>query len=206
MHLYIIRHGECSYATPDSPLTTLGQKQAQKTANYFLSKKLDYIYSSPLVRSLETAIPLAKQAELSINVLTDLREGFSNYHKGSALQELQAKFPQAQFPNDITEDGWEHGNDEYVDWQPRCERILEVLQNYPKDSRIAIFTHGGLGNYLLHHILGLSFEKPLWFELANCSITKIRFVPDPKAERPDWPLYPPIDVEVHAVNETTHLQ
>jgi len=206
MHLYIIRHGECSYRTPDSGLTEKGREQALKTAEYFSQKQVQYIFSSPLIRALETAQPLAMQKELPITVMTDLREGFSNSHTARARQELQDMFPKVQLPYDINKNGWLHGNDHYVDWKPRCENILKTLYSYPKDSRIAVFTHGGFGNYLLHSILGLNFEKPIWFELANCSITKVRFVPDPKAERPNWPLYPPVDIEVHTINKTTHLQ
>lgn len=144
--------------------------------------------SSPLIRTLETATPIADSLQLSTVVWSDLREGFSHYHQGRSLAELQDRFPNAQFPEEINEQGWHHGDDIYVDWKSRCERVLNQLSLFSDDSCIALINHGGFGNYLLHSALGLSFERPYWFELANCSISRLRFVPNPEAERPNWPL------------------
>jgi hypothetical protein len=47
--------------------------------------------------------------------------------------------------------------------------------------------------------------SPQWFELANGSITRVRLIPDPQAERLDWPLYPPIPVEIKNINDIAHL-
>ena len=212
MHLYLIRHGEClgqtdpgHYADPDSPLSSLGRQQAQLTARCLSRVKLTQVLSSPLVRSLETAQAIAELQQLSVEAWTDLREGFSHYHRGRALAELQDRFTNARFPKEVDEQGWHHGNDVYDDWQPRCERILKKIGVLSADSHVALVSHGGFGNYLLHSALGLDFKKPHWFELANGSISRLRFVPHPEAERPNWPLYPPVGLEIHSINEAAHL-
>ena len=153
MNLYLIRHGEClgqsdptHYSNPDSPLSVLGEQQAVLTAKHLSRANLSYVISSPLIRALATARPIA-----------DLFN---------------------------------------IDWEIRCKRVLEKLALLPRDSQVAMISHGGFGNYFLHSVLGLSFKQPIWFELANGSISHIRFVPNPKDERPDWPLYPPVNVEV----------
>ena len=212
MNLYLIRHDECLgqtdpdyHSDPDSSLSSLGQQQAQLTAKFLARVNFTQVISSLLVRSLETAQAIAEPQGLPVEVWTDLREGFSRYYRGRALAELQDKFANARFPKEIDEQGWHHGNDVYDDWQPRCERILKKIGVLPTDGHVALVSHGGLGNYFLHSALGLDFKKPHWFELANGSISRLRFVPHPEAERPNWPLYPPVRLEVHSINEAAHL-
>jgi broad specificity phosphatase PhoE len=44
---------------------------------------------------------------------------------------------------------------------------------------VALVTHGGLANALLHAIVKISPIAPQWFELANSSISHVRLVHDP---------------------------
>src|SRR5206468_3641607 len=61
--LYLIRHGEntanltreFSHRAVDYSLTPKGMLQAQQTAEYFKTRRVDAIYTSPLKRALETA-------------------------------------------------------------------------------------------------------------------------------------------------------
>lgn len=212
MNLYLIRHGEClgqsdpaHYSNPDSPLSALGEQQAVLTAKHLSRANLSCVVSSPLVRALATAAPIAQSFNIPVLVWTDIREGFSDYHKGFSLAKLRTEFPNTQFSEEVTEEGWHHGNDFYDDWEIRCKRVLEKLALLPQNSQVAMITHGGFGNYFLHSVLGLSFKQPIWFELANGSVSHLRFVPNPKDERPNWPLYPPVSIEVHSINTIAHL-
>lgn len=212
MNLYLIRHGECLgqsdptyYSDPDSPLSSLGIEQALLTANYFFKINLTHVISSPLIRSLATATPIARLFNLPVLVWTEAREGFSDYHVGFSLTKLQKEFPDAQFSKEISETGWHHGNDKYEDWKIRCKQVMEKLLQLPHNSHIVLVSHGGFSNYFLHSALSISFEKPVWFELANGSVSHIRFVPNPDTERPNWPLYPPVKIEIHSINSVVHL-
>ena len=122
-------------------------------------------------------------------------------------QELLARFPRALFPASVNEDGWTHpGDDTYETFFDRARAAVQrVKTSFGPDNRIAIVTHGGIANYLLHAILQISPATPQWFELANGSISHVRLVPDPKKERPDWPLFPPVQAEVWRINDTSHL-
>jgi broad specificity phosphatase PhoE len=46
------------------------------------------------------------------------------------------------------------------------------------EERIAIVSHGGFYNDLLHTILKLPRRNGLWFSLYNTAITRIDFHPD----------------------------
>lgn len=214
MFLYLVRHGEClgqydpTYQKdPDSPLSTLGEEQSERTAEQLHRVGFTHIVSSPLLRALETATLITGvKREPAVEVWLELREGFSPRHQGLSVEKLADRFPTAALPSDITGKGWEHGGDVYEGWYPRCQSVLNRLQTrFSREDRVVLVTHGGFANYLLHAVMNISFQTPLWFELANCSISTVRFVPNPNQERPNWPLYPPVQVEVLSLNETTHL-
>jgi len=90
-------------------------------------------------------------------------------------------------------------------WQRCQELITRVRQHFTHQDHVVLVTHGGCANYLLHILLGIDRRAPQWFDLANGSITRVRLVADPEAERPSWPLYPPIPVEIKNVNDVAHL-
>ncbi len=72
--LLLIRHGENDYTKkgklagylPDVHLNERGQKQAQELAEALKEVPLKAIYSSPLERSMETALPIAKAHGLKV--------------------------------------------------------------------------------------------------------------------------------------------
>jgi Histidine phosphatase superfamily (branch 1) len=78
--LDFVRHGESGDMTavntlvPGPELTETGQQQAQDIANVLAGNSIDEIYASTMVRSQETAAPLADALHLPIQVLPGLNE------------------------------------------------------------------------------------------------------------------------------------
>lgn len=215
MYLYIVRHGECLgqsdpdfYTDPDSPLSQLGAWQAHCAALRLREEGITHLLSSPLVRSLTTAHTIAETVGIeTIDVWIELREGWDELHRGLGRATLQQRFPRLMLPPTVRDDGWDHGGDtDYQGFFARAEQAYTLIrERYQPDDRVVVVTHGGFANNLLHAILGIAPSAPQWFELANCSISRIRLVPDPAKERPDWPLYPPVAVEVLSINDVAHL-
>src|SRR5260370_8727414 len=56
------------------PLSSIGRKQAQALAERLADMSFDAVYSSPLLRCLETAAPLAKQLGMMPTVVEGLKE------------------------------------------------------------------------------------------------------------------------------------
>lgn len=214
MHLSIVRHGECLgqcdpafWTDPDSELSQLGKQQALLTGQKLAAVGVTHILSSPLIRALSTAAIIAKATGIEqITVWMALREGYSSIHRGFPRVELAQRYPQAILPDDIAVDGWAHGGDTLGPFLARSEAIVATLKaTFQHDAHVVLVTHGGIANYLLHAILHIGPTTPQWFELANGSITRVRFVPNPAEERPNWPLYPPVDAEILSVNDIAHL-
>ena len=63
------------------------------------------------------------------------------------------------------------------------------------------YNHGSL----FRLFLGIPLQRQQWFALSNGSISALRLVADPVAERPNYELLPPVEVEVYCVNERRHL-
>jgi len=82
MKLIIVRHGESEGNTKeifagvtDVPLTEKGMEQARKTAEHILENyNIDKIYSSPLKRAYNTAVPVSKKLGLEIEKREKLME------------------------------------------------------------------------------------------------------------------------------------
>jgi broad specificity phosphatase PhoE len=210
----LVRHGECLgqtdpqfWADPDTALSPHGIEQAIATAQQLATEQVTHLLSSPLVRALATADSIAMMCGIAhIHVWTELREGFSGTYRGLTRTQLQARFPRAVLAETITEDGWNHGDADYDALWLRCQELTHsVRQQFTHQDHVVLVTRGGCANYLLHILLGIDRSSPQWFELANGSITRVRLVPDPQAERPGWPLYPPIPVEIKSINDIGHL-
>ena len=93
--LYIVRHGHSTgnetktfYGHFDGLLTETGHRQAQCVANFFKDKKVDAIYSSDLVRCVDTVKPTALSKGLEIIGDKRLREIYAGDWENRHIDEL----------------------------------------------------------------------------------------------------------------------
>jgi len=79
--IYLIRH--CSYENPEKivpfrlpgfPLSNEGKKEAKQITDYFKDKKIAAIYSSPLLRTKQTAGVIASELNLKVRLTPLLLE------------------------------------------------------------------------------------------------------------------------------------
>mgnify|MGYP002386815333 CR=1 FL=1 len=82
MRLILVRHGQTSSntgllldtAAPGADLNETGREQAEALVGRLADQPIDAIYASTLVRTQQTASPLARARGLEVRVLPDLRE------------------------------------------------------------------------------------------------------------------------------------
>ena len=81
MELVLIRHGlpERSSDTNDPPLSSEGVDQAQRTAGALSRERIDAVYSSSMLRALQTAQPFAA---VSGHVI-ETRDGIVEFDRGT---------------------------------------------------------------------------------------------------------------------------
>ena len=214
MQVFIVRHGECygnvdstRYQSADTALTPLGVRQAACVGRRLAELGITHIVSSPLQRALATAQTIAEQNHITtIEVWMELREGNHGEYWCERRSVLAAVAPHAVLPEELGEEGWLHATLNNQEFTERCERaVMRIKETFSHDDRVAIVTHGLTGSNLLHVLLGIPWQRPSWFTLTNGSISEVRIVPDPVAERSNRELLPPVDVEVEYINDLRHL-
>jgi phosphohistidine phosphatase SixA len=77
VRLILVRHAKAAPGDPDSsrPLTSKGRKAAAELARELRSAHPDAVISSPLLRAIETAAPIAKRAGVEVEIDERLAPG-----------------------------------------------------------------------------------------------------------------------------------
>src|SRR5262245_52076804 len=98
MRLLIARHGQTRHnldhryqGVIDAPLNETGRAQAAQLAKRLAGEKIDVIYSSPLVRSTQTAELIARTNNLDVKKDERLREISFGEWEGMPYDEIQAR-------------------------------------------------------------------------------------------------------------------
>ena len=99
--LYLIRHGETVanreyryIGTRDDPLSALGETQALQLAEALSGLPIEAVYSSPLQRTYQTALPIAARHGLEVQRVDDLRECNFGVWEGMSRAEVLERNPE----------------------------------------------------------------------------------------------------------------
>lgn len=170
MLLYILRHGESEgnkdgkfRGRADFPLTERGLMQADDAANFIERKGITAVYSSPLVRALDTAEAVAQRTGLDVNVDGDFNNIFLGEWEGRLKNEIRERFPKeweiwTTRPEYLNMEGMET-----LDSVQRrsVRRVNEIARSAAGD--FLIVTHRAVIKPLLSGLLGI--EKPYFWRL-----------------------------------------
>ena len=201
--LYLIRHGQSAGNAEGrfgghgpTPLSELGQKQAEMTANVLAKEGINAIYSSDLLRAVQTAEPLAKLLNIEINTSSAFRERHVGVLEGLTFDESKAQFPNDYYA--LINRSVNHVITEGESYRHLLRRITsklhDVVRNHPT-GRIAIYSHTGAICFLTLHLLGAihrTTKQTPWLITSNCGINRFEL----RGRR---------NVRVLALNDTRHL-
>ena len=182
-NLIVVRHGqslsnirETFTGQMDSPLTELGHKQAACTAEYLADFSIDAIYSSDLMRAMQTAEPVAKSHGLEIVPDARLREICGGDWEGRVGAEIEKLYPEnyAVWKTDVyrsTPDGGES----FVEVAARTHEFLQEILQKHRGQTVAIFSHALAVRSLACEWFGLGLEDVKsvpWSANASVSIVE----------------------------------
>jgi probable phosphoglycerate mutase len=176
MEIVLVRHALPVRidATPDgSPadpgLSERGHEQAARVAAALAHDKVDVLYSSPALRAIETAAPLAKALGLEPLIEPGIREFDSGHAAYVPVEELRAS-------NDerwrLLASGDLYGTG--VDPDEFRGRVVEAVERIAAahpGGRAVLVSHSGAINAAAGHVLGQA--KAIWFAPAYCSLNRI---------------------------------
>jgi 2,3-bisphosphoglycerate-dependent phosphoglycerate mutase len=188
--IYLIRHAD---AVPDAEdlrpggydaqyLSALGRKQSEALRERLRSTHFDAIYVSPLVRTRQTALPLAAALGLPVEAIRELRE-IELGTVGPALPEGATPAEMAAHMRDrlraiavraAATGYWSSipGSEPAAAFRARVVAAHDELAARHPGGRIACFSHGGTINVYVAAVLGL--DRDFFFPVANTSISVVR--------------------------------
>ncbi|HYJ91604.1 MAG TPA: histidine phosphatase family protein [Pyrinomonadaceae bacterium] len=201
--LFLIRHGQSAGNAEGrfgghsaTPLSELGFKQADITAKALAKEHINAIYSSDLLRAVQTADPLAKILDLAIVTSPALRERNVGVLEGLTFDESKQEHPNDYYA--LVNRSVHHVITEGESYRHLLNRITGELRNIlrkHRGERVAIFTHTGALCFMTLHLLGAihrNTKQTPWIVTSNCGINRFE-------------IRGPRNVRVLALNDTRHL-
>ncbi|OBG20763.1 histidine phosphatase family protein [Mycobacterium sp. 852002-51057_SCH5723018] len=160
-------HGEGS----DPDLSEQGLQQVERLPKALARFPISRVVSSPQRRAVQTAEPVAVARRLSL----EIDDRFAEYDRDLSLyipvEQIRAERPdewarlaQGHLPSAVDEDAF----------RARVRAAVDDLVSAadPEDT-VAVFSHGGVINVLLHEILGTA--RLLSFPVDYASVTRLLF-------------------------------
>ncbi|HEX8499438.1 MAG TPA: histidine phosphatase family protein [Pyrinomonadaceae bacterium] len=199
----LVRHGESQGNAEGrfgghspTPLSELGRRQAEATAAALAREGVTAVYSSDLLRAVETAEPLARATGLEVQRTPALRERSVGLMEGLTFEEAAAAHP-GEYAALLRRD-FEHvlsGGESYRQLLDRAAAGLDRAVELHRGGTVALFSHTGTICILALHLMGAldaPHLKPVWLSSSNCGVSRFHI------EHGGL-------IRVRALNDTRHL-
>jgi glucosyl-3-phosphoglycerate phosphatase len=177
--LVLLRHGRTEWnvtgrfqGQAEVPLDEVGREQAAVAAPLVAAFEPVAIFSSDLLRTCQTAEPLAALTGLEVQTDKRLREIHVGSWEGLLGEEIRARDPELAERvwrgEDVRRSPTGESPQEVADRV--AEALTEIAETADDGSTIAVVTHGLAGRVGACRFVGLPFEHwRLFGGLANCA-------------------------------------
>ena len=184
--IYLIRHGE-TVLTPmrkfsgvgplDPELTEDGLAQAERVADEVAKLKPDFLVSSPLQRTRQTAEAIAKKTGLEIVFDESWLELSFGEWDGKAIEEVRTEHPD-QYQAWLNSSSYRPGGGEsYDEAASRIDAALEELVARYPGKQVAVVTHNGAIKSAVNLAIGGPNDGVFHMDASPCSISTISIWP-----------------------------
>ncbi|MEQ1763680.1 MAG: histidine phosphatase family protein [Pyrinomonadaceae bacterium] len=201
--LYLIRHGQSAGNAEGrfgghgpTPLSELGQRQAELTAEGLAKENISAIYSSDLYRAVQTAEPLSRLAGVSVLTKSAFRERNVGVLEGLTFDESKQHHPKDYYA--LVNRNYHHvitGGESYRQLVKRAmDEIWEIIRKH-QGERIAVFSHTGAICFMTLHLMGAirrDTKQTPWLITSNCGVNRFEI----RGRN---------NIRVLAINDTRHL-
>ncbi|MBR2833318.1 MAG: histidine phosphatase family protein [Bacilli bacterium] len=168
MKLYVVRHGQTLAniektvsGDKESPLTSEGINQAKKLAEELKDINFDIVFSSPLLRAIDTARLITKK---TIHIDERLIERDYGLNEGKLIENTN---PDELWDYNLNTDKYQ--NEKVKDLMERIEDFINFLKENYNEKTVLVVTHSGVSRaiyYTQNKIPRDGILKNL--ELTNC--------------------------------------
>ncbi len=178
-----IRHGETDWnvvkriqGQTDIPLNDTGRKQALAMAFNAAHHDFSVIYSSDLIRTVETAGKVAERRGLEVRTHPLLRERHYGIFQGITAAEGLQRYPEAHacyMARDLNYD-FETG-ESMLAFEARVKAAVDHLCRHHPGETIVAVTHAGVLDILYRRSTGRPLHTPRDFVVPNCALNWFHF-------------------------------
>lgn len=175
MQLLLVRHAlphrtEAGEGA-DPELSEEGWRQAERLPEALARFPITRLVSSPQRRAIQTGEPVAKALDLTIDIddrLAEYDRGLSHYVPIEQVRkekpEEWARMAEGRLPSSVDE----------AEFRGRIAAALsDLVAAADHDDTVAVFSHGGVINVILHELLGT--KRLLSFPIDYVSITRLLY-------------------------------
>lgn len=167
LNIYFVRHGQtllsrenmfCGASNP--PLTEEGHQMAQALADYYGDLKWKAIYTSPMIRTRQTAAPLAKRTGLKIRTETGLKEISYGKWEGYPVGDVHKKWPEDHIKW-LADPGWNAptGGETSNQICARAMPVIDKIRNRHRDGNVMVISHKATIRIILCSFLGIDVGR-----------------------------------------------
>lgn len=182
LEMLLIRHGETDWnrelrfqGQVDVPLNATGHEQALRLGMRLASEAVHRLYSSDLVRTVQTASPAAERLALPGMADRALREQAFGVIDGMSVPDIQRDHPDiwARWL-DFDPDYAPPGGETQREFHDRVMGAMARLAHAHGGERLVIVTHGGVLDILYRVATGLALGGPRQCDIPNAGINRLR--------------------------------
>jgi probable phosphoglycerate mutase len=157
---------------PGVHLNDEGRAQAERLARRLEHAPIAAVYTSPLERAKETAVPLAAALGVEVSEAEALGEVRLGEWTGRALDELRPDERWRRF-NAFRAGTRPPGGEHMLEVQQRVVAWLEQVRERHPGVQVAAVSHADVVKAALFHYGGISLDHALRFEIAPASVTTL---------------------------------
>ena len=175
MELLIIRHARPIAETrsegegsADPPLSPIGVKQAEATAEFLKTEGIQHVVSSTMTRAIQTAEPFSILSGLKIEMIDALKEADIDRNSYTPVEEMDLDHP---FIKEYLEDPESIFGGDLDGFRKRTTNAFNYLIEEHKGSVVAVFCHGMVMGVFLQSLLG--HDNPVALQPDYCGITRV---------------------------------
>ena len=184
--LCIVRHGETDWNAErriqghiDIELNAAGRSQAEATARGIVNHRFAALYSSDLMRTMQTAATLARVVGRAVSPDTGLRERHYGHMQGKTYEEMLAsgaaeaeRFRQRVLDHDFG------GGETLPDFAKRIYTTVDRLASAHAGQSLLLVTHGGVLDVIYRRALGRDLASPRDFAVPNAALNWVEVGPE----------------------------
>lgn len=178
-----IRHGETDWNVArriqghtDIPLNETGRAQALAMAFNAAHQRFRAIYSSDLMRTMETAQVLAQREDQDVKPFAQLRERHYGVFQGMTAAEGAERYPEAYAHYVARDLDYDFETGESL--RALAERVsdgIDWLVRHHSGQTIAAVSHSGVLDVIYRRATGRSLHTPRDFVIPNCALNWFHF-------------------------------